>query len=227
VVVAVAILAIMGGGIIISINYGPVHSKTTNNPMKTKLTRKTKQMASALLTTLVICTILSMFVMYYLSLIDQQSYLSGRSQVWNMAIGVSEAGIEDGLAEINASLTYPNITGDGWYGSNNVFTRTNTLPEGSTYVATIITTNIYLPAVVCRGYVYSIPKYVRSGSSAFFAAVGVNTPANAAVTRTVSVICKRDSLFNSALAAKRASTSTATVFIRTALTPTCRALRVI
>src|SRR5215471_20117915 len=114
--------------------------------MKTRLTRKAKQMASSLLTTLVICTILSMFVMYYLSLIDQQSYLNARSQVWNMAIAVSEAGIEDGLEEINCNDNYPDLAGgDGWSGSNSVWTRTNNLPDGNGYVVTVITTNSQLP----------------------------------------------------------------------------------
>ena len=126
-------------------------------------------MASALLTTLVICTILSMFVMYYLSLIDQQSYLSSRSQVWNMAIAVSEAGIEDGLAEINSNNNYPNLNGDGWSGSNSVWTRTNNLPDGNSYVVTVITTNFYNPVVCCRGYVYNIPRYGRNAGSSFFA----------------------------------------------------------
>src|SRR5215831_13764338 len=137
--------------------------------MKLKLSRKAKQMASSLLTTLVICTILSMFVMYYLSLIDQQSYLNTRSQVWNMAIAVSEAGIEDGLQEINSNNNYPNLAGDGWSGSNSVFTRTNNLPDGNSYVVTIITTNTQLPVVVCRASVYTIPKYGRNASSSFFA----------------------------------------------------------
>ncbi len=57
--------------------------------MKTRLTKKARKMASALLTTLVLCSILSIFVLYYLSLIDQQNFLGARSQCWNMAIVVS------------------------------------------------------------------------------------------------------------------------------------------
>src|SRR5215471_3689585 len=136
--------------------------------MKLKLTRKAKQLASSLLTTLVICTILSMFVMYYLSLIDQQSYLSSRSQVWNMAIAISEAGIEDGLQEINSNDNYPNLAGDGWSGSNSVWTRTNSLPDGNSYVVTVTTTNSQNPVVVSRANVYNIPRYGRNASSSFF-----------------------------------------------------------
>jgi hypothetical protein len=171
--------------------------------MKTRLTRKAKQMASSLLTTLVICTILSIFVMYYLSLIDQQSYLSSRSQVWNMAIAISEAGIEDGLQEINSNNSYPSLAGsDGWSGSNNVFTRTNTLPDGNSYVVTVITTNFYNPAVVCRASVYNIPRYGRNASSSFFAAVALPPAGTPMVTRAVSVTCSKKNIFSAALVSK-------------------------
>jgi hypothetical protein len=170
--------------------------------MKTRLTRKVKQMASSLLTTLVICTILSMFVMYYLSLIDQQSYLSSRSQLWNMAIAASEAGIEDGLQEINSNDNYPNLAGDGWTGSNNVWTRTNALPDGNNYVVTVIATNNNNPIVLSRGYVYNIPRYGRNGVSSFFAAIAVPAQGSDTVTRAVAVTCTRTSLFGAALIAK-------------------------
>ena len=65
--------------------------------MKIRLSRKLKQMASALLVVMVLGGILCLFVMYYLSLVQQQNTLSVRSQAWNIAIAVTEAGIEEGL----------------------------------------------------------------------------------------------------------------------------------
>ena len=61
--------------------------------MKIRLSRKLRQMASALLIVMVLGGILCLCVMYYLSLIDQQNRLSVRSQAWNIAVAVSEAGI--------------------------------------------------------------------------------------------------------------------------------------
>ncbi|HEV2207434.1 MAG TPA: hypothetical protein VG167_01580 [Verrucomicrobiae bacterium] len=171
--------------------------------MKIGIIRKPKELASALLTTLVICSILSMFVMYYLSLIDQQSYLSARSQVWNMAISISEAGIEDGLEEINSNPNYPNLSGDGWAYDGSCYYRSNTFPDGNSYQASIYTTNLMNPTVVCRSYVITIPRYARNFSSSFFAAVGVNgTTASTPVSRAVQVTCAKANLFTAALAVK-------------------------
>jgi hypothetical protein len=163
--------------------------------MKIKLTGKTKQIASALLVTLVICSILSIFVMYYLSLIDQQSFLSARSQTWNMAIAVSEAGVEDGLQQLNNN--WPNIGSDGWaYDSlNNWYSRSNTLPDGSSYVASIIMTNILTPVVTSRAYVQQ-PVQAR------FAAGGV-TVQPTTVSRCVQVTTQKKNLFIFPLMSKR------------------------
>ena len=60
-------------------------------------------MASALLVVMVLGGILCLFVMYYLSLVQQQNTLSVRSQAWNLAIAVTEAGIEDGLQALNSN----------------------------------------------------------------------------------------------------------------------------
>ena len=75
--------------------------------MKIRLSRKLKQMASALLVVMVLGGILCLFVMYYLSLIQQQNTLSVRSQAWNIAIAVSEAGVEEGLQALNSDPPSP------------------------------------------------------------------------------------------------------------------------
>src|ERR1051326_1743851 len=114
--------------------------------MKTRLTGKTKQLASAMLTALVICSILSLFVMYYLSLIEQQSLLSARSQTWNMAIAVSEAGIEEGLQQVNTA--YPDMNTDGWtYDGSTCYWKSNMLADGNSYMSYIYITNGLNPTV--------------------------------------------------------------------------------
>lgn len=170
--------------------------------MKVSLTRKARALASALLTTLVICSILSMFVMYYLSLIDQQSYLSARSQVWNMAIAVSEAGVEEGLQQLNAN--YPTLGTDGWtYDSgSNSYWKSNSLPGGNSYQVNIFLTNNVNPVVISRAYVYSIPKYGLYSAGNFFAAVGVSNSTPTVVTRAVQATCAKANLFTAALAVK-------------------------
>src|SRR5690349_13701158 len=120
--------------------------------MKISLTRKTKQLGSSLLTSLVICSILSIFVMYYLSLIEQQNLLSARSQTWNMAIAVSEAGVEEGLQQLNNA--WPSLGVDGWsYDGSTCYYKSNALSDGNGYTAYIFITNGTSPTVVARAYV--------------------------------------------------------------------------
>lgn len=171
--------------------------------MKLSLTRNAKTAASALLTTLVICSILSMFVMYYLSLIDQQSYLSARSQVWNMAIAVSEAGVEDGLQQLNNA--FPDMNTDGWtYDGSTCYYKTNTLSGVGGYMAYIFITNSFFPNVMARACVASLPKYGMAAPESFFATAGLpNGTTPATVSRAVIVTTKRNSPFQVAMVAKK------------------------
>ena len=73
--------------------------------MKIKTVRKLKAQGNALVISLVICSILSLVVSYYLSLVDQQNMLSFRSMAWNSAIAVTEAGIEEGMAQLNSNAS--------------------------------------------------------------------------------------------------------------------------
>ena len=161
--------------------------------MKTKLSRKLKQAASALLTTLVICSIFSLFVMYYLSLIEQQSFLSSRSQVWYIAIAASEAGIEDGMQQINSN--WPNMATDGWtYQGNYAYYRSNSLPDGNGYAAWIITSNFMHPSVISRAY-------VQSPTWSAFAALGLSSEPTI-VNRAVQVHSTKGNLLTAAIVAK-------------------------
>src|SRR5262245_34489229 len=170
--------------------------------MKIRLTRKTNQLASTLLTALVICSILSLFVMYYLSLIEQQSLLSARSQVWNMAIPVSEAGIEEGLQQVNNA--YPDMNTDGWtYDGSTCFYKSNYLADGNGYMAYIYVTNGINPTVVSVAYV-NPPSFFPLTGTLLFAAGGVNvstTPTT--ITRCVAVNCVKKSPWTAAMIAKR------------------------
>ncbi|HEV2392109.1 MAG TPA: hypothetical protein VG146_07070 [Verrucomicrobiae bacterium] len=170
--------------------------------MKTKVSRKAKQLASALLTTLVICSIFSLFVMYYLSLIEQQNFLSYRSQAWNMAIAVTEAGIEDGLEQLNLNST--NLVADGWTAQGiGTYMRSNTLPDGNSYTVTIIATNIFQPYVISRSYVQTSTMVPQGVATILFATVNGSPGSSPSVTtRAVQVTCGKDNMFNGALIAK-------------------------
>src|SRR5215468_2788941 len=101
--------------------------------MKISLTRKAKQLGSSLL-------------------IEQQNFMNARSQGWNMAITVSEAGIEDGLAQLNNA--FPDLAVDGWtYDGSTCYYKTNALVDGNSYTSYIYITNWTLPTIVSRAYV--------------------------------------------------------------------------
>jgi hypothetical protein len=171
--------------------------------MKTKTFKRVKQTASALLTALLICSTFSLFVVYYLSLIEQQSLLSNRSQIWNMAIAITEAGVEEGMEQLNDN--YSNLGAAPWSSlSGNVYYRSNTLPDGSSY--TVYITNNATPVVVARAYVQvgsflSAQNGSPGFSPGFFAAAGVST-APTTVTRAVMVTCLKPNNFTAAVAVK-------------------------
>lgn len=172
--------------------------------MKIRLTKKVNQIASALLTALVICSILSLFVMYYLSLIEQQGLLNARSQTWNMAIAVSEAGIEEGLQQVNNA--WPDMATDGWtYDGSTCYWKSNTLADGNSYMSYIYITNSINPTVVARAYVTPPTFFPVTGTLLFFATGGGGTvsSAPATLTRCVEVHCIKKTPWTGAMIAKK------------------------
>ncbi len=156
--------------------------------------------ASALVATLLICAVLGVSVVGYLSLISQQNALSMRSQAWNMAIAVVEAGIEEGLEHLNAD--HADLATYGWELANGVYTRSNTLPDGNNYVVTIdVTTDPNHPSIVSRAYMTSL-ALAQSAPAVFFADIGSQPVSLPPVTRAVRVTCKKGSLFLAALVAR-------------------------
>src|SRR5258708_32061551 len=75
--------------------------------------------ASVLFTTLFLVAILGLTLASYLTWISTQNVLVMESHAWNAALANAEAGIEEGMAQINVS-----------YG--NVLTSTNYYPSAQT-----------------------------------------------------------------------------------------------
>jgi hypothetical protein len=181
--------------------------------MKIQLSRKLKQMASALLVTMVLGGILCLSVMYYLSLIQQQNTLSVRSQAWNLAIAVTEAGIEEGLQALNSSAVPSSA--DGWYpDGTGTYWRTNQHESlgGNNYTVSLypdIASLPRTPIITARSYI-SLPALAAAPSWTMFAVVGSAypsaKPAATIVSRAVRVTCGKtsSSLFTAALVSKHA-----------------------
>src|SRR6266850_6568862 len=115
--------------------------------MRINITRKLSEMGAALLVALVVGGILCVSIMGYLSVAEQQHFLSMRSQTWNMAITVVEAGVEEGLQHLNAYPTNPGA--DGWTldATGTWYSHHTTLPSGDSYTVSATVTNSRQPVV--------------------------------------------------------------------------------
>lgn len=159
--------------------------------------RKHSRTGSALLTTLILCTILGISVVSYLSLISQQCKLSSRSQNWNLSIGLVESGIEEGLQYLNNNRTH--LISDGWTYNGGSYWIKRTFGNGNSY-----TVNVYpnpsdpnFPFIYARAdIVASVFSY--SSSPIMFAAVGQDRR----VSRAVVATCSKSSMFTKAMVAK-------------------------
>jgi Tfp pilus assembly protein PilX len=155
--------------------------------MRLCITARGQQLAHTLVTVLVISSILCISVLGYLSVVEQESVLSARSQGWNVAMAVVEAGVEDGLEHLNEN--YANLASDGWSGAAQVYTRSNTLTGGNSYAVEIYVTNALSPVVAARGYVRNW-GFVRNETAYAFATVG-GAAGGEVIARGVIVRCAR------------------------------------
>jgi Putative Ice-binding-like adhesive domain len=176
--------------------------------MKITLSLKAKQMASALLTVVVLGGIICIFIIYYLSLVEQQNKLGTRSQGWNLAIAVSEAGIEEALEELNTyCIVGSPLASDGWTPNGSVYCRSNTISaNGDAYVVSLDLTTRSTPVITSRSYI-NLPALASAPASYFFATVGSGAGVSQIVSRAIRVTCSQPkNLFMASMIAKHAIT---------------------
>lgn len=169
--------------------------------MNTNHCCRTGERAATLLTVLIVCSILCASVVGYLSLVEQQNQFSARSQAWNIAITVAEAGVEEGLEHLNSC--YPQLGTGGWTFDGTSYTHSNSLASGSSYLVTIDpTTDPTRPTIVSRASI-TLPQVARNDQFSFFAAIGGDmVPSATTVRRGVRVQTERGHLLIKALAAR-------------------------
>jgi len=167
--------------------------------MKTKL-NPSRNAGSAMLVTLFILTILAVSIAGYLKYTNQQSFLGSRAQTWNMALAVSEAGVEEGLQQLNVNSA--NLSADGWTADGSTYSITRNFSNGNSYSVSIDFTNTVSPVIVSRAFVVP-PRMAQNNPTVMFAATGVNTTTDSTnVTRAVRVRCTRGNLILGAMVAK-------------------------
>jgi len=106
---------------------------------------------SVLLAALVILGLLALTLMATLKMVSTQRTIVNRTQKWNLAIPMSEAGVEDAMAHLNYSGT-TNLGSDGWaFTTNGTYFRSNSLGSSGYYSTTISTASP--PVIVSQGYI--------------------------------------------------------------------------
>lgn len=131
---------------------------------------------ATLITTAVIGTALA----GYLRLVNNQNYSVARSQAWNRAMPVLEAGIEDAMGQINFDSKATSLINNGWTLDGSEYVNTTDLGDESATVRIQLVQN---PIITSKGR-----TKIPAGDGNY-------------LYRTVRVTTKRTSLFNGAMAA--------------------------
>jgi len=107
--------------------------------MKILSNQSSAEQGMTLPVTLLICGILGILMLSYLSIVQSQHLSVTRAQSWNSAIVTAEAGIEEGLAQLNAAgVSTNNLGTNGWTDlGGGTYRKTNSV-GGNSYVASIL-----------------------------------------------------------------------------------------
>jgi hypothetical protein len=143
--------------------------------MKTRAT--TRVQGHVIVLTLVASILLGIVLLGVVSLSTNEGHLTGRSQSWNGAIPVAEAGIEEALTHLRYCPT--NRASNGWTLVGDVYTKSRTI--GSSRYDVTISTN-YDPTIIAHG--------------------GIRAPhLTNYIVRTVRVMATNDPMFSAAIEA--------------------------
>ncbi len=112
------------------------------------------QNGNVMVVSLALGTILGGILVSYLAFVIAQDSLSARSQGWNIALAVAEAGIAEALTQVNCTN---NLLSNGWSTNGGYYTKTTYL--GANYYAVGIT-NPSAPEIHSTGYV----SWARDGT---------------------------------------------------------------
>jgi hypothetical protein len=108
---------------------------------------------NTLVISVVFCGIIALVLMTYLELVQARTKVRARSQSWNTAIPVLEAGIEEAFTHLKDDT---NMTSNGWSssgsGSTITYQKIRTNSDGSYYVVTISNRST-IPIIYSQGFV--------------------------------------------------------------------------
>src|SRR5687768_3786493 len=143
--------------------------------MKTRPT--TTAHGHVIILTLIVCLLLGTVLFTVISLTTNEGHLTGRSQSWNGALPMAEAGIEEAFTHLKYCPT--NRASNGWVLVNDQYIKSRTM--GASWYEVSISTN-YDPIITARG--------------------GVRAPiATNYIARTVRVMATNVPMFSAAIEA--------------------------
>src|SRR5689334_18822107 len=85
--------------------------------MKTSRIQKTTERGSVMIVTMCVLGVSALVLGSYFMLVQNQSSAVSRSQIWNSAVPVTEAGVEEALQVINRDAGVPGATQMDWTNS--------------------------------------------------------------------------------------------------------------
>ncbi len=168
-----------------------------------------QEAGSTLLVTVFVTGIIGFLLIAYMTFVQNQNTATARSQSWNSAIPVIEAGIEEALQHLNANgLVGGTLAADGWTDSSGIFSVTRTLGDG-TYTVRISNWAVggsnTAPSIESYGYV-PLPVSVASVQGPLLAAAGgvtdVIVAAPTTLKRGIRVQTQREAVFPKGMVAK-------------------------
>jgi hypothetical protein len=157
----------------------------------------------ALMLTILITGLVGLLLLAYLSMLTGQNQAVMRSQAWNSAIPMVEAGVEDAMTHLNTHGS-TNLGCDGWTLSGGVYWMNRVMGDSAYYVT--ITNWVpgalnLNPIIESKGYV-PMPVQVASAQNWMFATVSVPDATRNYIGRGVRATAAKDYLFTKALVAK-------------------------
>lgn len=172
--------------------------------MKTNRASGAGQHGNVLLMSIVVTGLIGFVLVVYLTLVRSQQTSNVRSQVWNSAIPIVEAGVEEALAHLNKHGA-TNLACDGWSVVGAEYRMTRAVGDGyySVRIRNYTATNSS-PIIESYGYVVA-PPVLASGQSSYFVASatgGAEQVGPTFIGRGVQVNTRRDFIFAKGMVAK-------------------------
>ena len=105
--------------------------------MNTHPSKGRSEQGTVLFVTLIATAIIGAALAGYLRLVANQNYSVARSQAWNRAIPVLEAGIEEALAQVASGTSATSMTANGWALSGTNYVKNRELGGGDRFTTRI------------------------------------------------------------------------------------------